>query len=68
MDKPFATSGYRISFTANNVLPHSGYCRDDLLPPENLGCSLEWGGKCLSSLPCKYKGLCADAPITEQEV
>lgn len=50
------------------VSPSKPVCRDELLPPEHLGCSLEWEGRCLSSLPCKYKDLCADAPITEQEV
>lgn len=43
-------------------------CRDELLPPEHLGCTFEWKGRCYSSLPCKYKGLCAGAPKTEQEV
>ena len=43
-------------------------CRDELLPSMYSGCAFEWEGRCLSSLPCKYKGLCADAPITEQEV
>jgi hypothetical protein len=43
-------------------------CRDELLYFGHLGCSKELEGRCLSVLPCKYKGLCADAPITEQEV
>ena len=31
-------------------------------------CALRVGDICSISPPCKYKGLCADAPITEQEV
>ena len=43
-------------------------CRDELLYYGHLGCSKEYEGRCLSVLPCEYKGLCADAPKIDPEV
>ena len=36
--------------------------------PQYMGCPFDVGRRCTSSLPCKYKGLCAGAPKTEKEV
>ena len=43
-------------------------CRWETVSRSTCSTAIESKGRCLSSLPCKYKGLCADAPITEQEV
>ena len=43
-------------------------CRWETVSRSTCSTATEYKGRCLSSLPCKYKGSCAGAPKVDQEV